>query len=112
VFPEVGVTDGSDGLGADEGDVAGEYEEVFGDGLAGKGKEGFDHLEGVAGSALLGLQDELDSGGFDDPADAVGFVADDAVDVVGGDDLSGGVDDVKEEGAASDLVEDFGSLAL
>jgi len=66
----------------------------------------------VAGSALLGLEDELDSGGRDGVADAVGLVADDAVDLVGGDDLLGGGDYVEEEGATADLVEDFRALAL
>ncbi len=81
-------------------------------GCAGECEVGLEHLEGVAGAALLGLEDELDAGGLDGGADAVGFVADDAVDVVGGDDLLCGGDDVKEEGAAADLVEDFGALAL
>lgn len=66
----------------------------------------------MAGSALLGLEDELDSGGLNGGADAVGLVADDAVDLVGWNDLLGGGDDVEEEGAATDLVEDFGALAL
>jgi hypothetical protein len=39
-------------------------------------------------------------------------VADDAVDVFGGDDCFGCGDDVEKEGAASDLVEDFGALAF
>ena len=109
---EVEVADGGEGFGADEGDVAGEDEEVFGKGSAGEGEVGFEHLEGVAGAALLGLQDELDAGGGDGGADAVGFVADDAVDVVGGDEGFGGGDDVEEEGSAADLVEDFGALGF
>ena len=39
-------------------------------------------------------------------------MADDAEDVVGGDDGFGGGDDVEEEGAAADLVEDFGAFAF
>ncbi len=109
---EVEVADGLDGFGADEGDVAGEDEEVLGKGIAGEGEVGFEHLEGVAGAALLGLEDELDSGGCYGGADAVGFVADDAVDVVGGDDGFCGGDDVEEEGAAADLVEDFGAFTF
>jgi len=75
-------------------------------------EEGFEHLDGVAGAALLGLEDELDAGVFDGSFYPVGFVADDAEDVVGGDDLLCGGDDVEEERAASDLVEDFGALAF
>jgi hypothetical protein len=66
----------------------------------------------VAGAALLGLEDELNAGGDDGGADAVGLVTDDAEDVVGGDDFFCGRDDVKEESAASDLVKDLGALAL
>ena len=112
VLAEVDVADSGDGFGADEGDVAGEDEQMFREGLAGELEVGFEHLEGVAGAALLGLQDELDAGGGDGGADAVGFVADDAEDVVGGDDGFGGGDDVEEEGLAADLVEDFGALAF
>ena len=106
------VAEGADGLGADEGDVAGEDDEVLGEGLAGEGEVGLDHLQGVAGAALLGLEDELDAGVGDGGADAVALVADDAVDLVGGDDGLGGGDDVEQERAAADLVKDLGSLAL
>jgi len=66
----------------------------------------------VAGAALLGLEDELDAGGGDCGADAVGFVADDAVDVVSSHDSFGGGDDVEKEGAAADLVQDFWALTF
>jgi hypothetical protein len=66
----------------------------------------------VAGAALFGLKDELDAGGGDGGADAVGLVADDAVDMVGGDDGLCGGDDMKEKGAASNLMEYFGALTL
>ena len=112
MLAKVEVADGGDGFGADEGDVAGEDEEVFGEWGAGELEVGFEHLHGVAGAALLGLEDELDSGVSDGGADAVGFVADDAEDVVGGDDGLGGGDDVEEEGAAADLVEDLGASAF
>jgi hypothetical protein len=75
-------------------------------------EEGLEHLDGVAGAALLGLEDELDAGVFDGSFYTVGFVADDAEDLVRRDDLLCGGDDVEEEGAASDLVEDFGALAF
>ena len=62
--------------------------------------------------ALLGLEDELDARGGDGGADTVAFVADDAEDVVGLDDGFCGGDDVEEEGAAADLVENFGAFAF
>jgi hypothetical protein len=49
---------------------------------------------------------------FDGSFYTVGFVADDAEDVVGGDDFFCGCDDVEEERAAADFVEDFGALAF
>ena len=112
VLGEMEVADGGDGFGADEGDVAGEDEEVLGERGFVEGEEGLEHLHGVAGAALFGLEDELDAGVLDCGFYAVGLVADDAEDVVGGDDLLCGGDDVEEEGAAADLVEDFGALAL
>ncbi len=85
---------------------------MFGQGIAGDGEVGLDHLEGVTGAALFFLEDEADAGFFDGGADTVGFVADDAVDVVGRDDGFGCGDDVEEEGTAADLVEDFGAFAF
>ena len=85
---------------------------MLGKGIAGDGEVGLDHLEGVAGAALLFLEDEADAGFFDGGADAVGFVADDAVDVVGRDDGLCCGDDVEEEGSAADLVENFGVFTL
>src|SRR5580704_6703051 len=85
---------------------------MFGEGRAGELEVGFEHLHGVAGAALLGLENELDAGVGYGGADAVGLVADDAEDVVGGDHGFGGGDDVEEEGAATDLVEDLGALAF
>ena len=85
---------------------------MFREWRAGEFEVGLEHLHGVAGAALFGLKDELNAGVGDGGADAVGFVADDAVDVVGGNDFFCGCDDVEEEGAASDLVEDFGALTL
>ncbi len=79
---------------------------------AGEGEEGFDHLDGVAGAALLGLGYELDAGGGDGGLDTVGLVADDAVDVVCGDDGFGGGDDVQQESLAADLVKNFGSFTF
>jgi hypothetical protein len=80
--------------------------------MAGECEESFDHLEGVAGSALLWLEDKLDPGGLDGGSDTVGFVTDDAVDLVGRDDLLCGGDNVKEEGTSTDLMENFRAFAL
>jgi len=112
VLSEVDVADGGDGFGTDKRDVSGENEKMVRKRSAREFEVGFEDLHGVAGAALLGLEDELNAGGGDCGSYAVGFVADDAVDVVGGDDGFGGGDDVEEESAASDLVEDFGALAL
>ncbi len=103
---------GADGLGADEGDVAGEDDEVLGEGIAGEGEVGLDHLQGVAGAALLGLEDELDAGVGDGVADAVAFVADDCSRSGRRDDGLCGGDDVQQQGTATNLVQYLGSLAL
>ncbi len=112
VLAEVGVADGGDGFRANEGHVAGEDEKVLGEWSFIEGEEGFEHLHGVAGAALLSLEDELDAGVLDGGLHTVGFVADDAEDVVYGDYLFCSGDDMEEESAASDLVEDFGTLAF
>ena len=110
VLGEVEGAERGEGGGLDEGDVAREDEEVFGWG--GAGEVGFELLEGVAGAALLGLEDELDAGVGDGGADAVGFVANDAEDVGGWRYGLGGGDDVEEQGLAADFVEDLGAAGL
>ena len=85
---------------------------MFGERCAGEFEVGFEHLHGVAGAALLGLEDELDTGGGYGGFYAVGFMADDAVDVIGGDQGFRGGYDVEEKGAATDFMEDFGALAF
>ncbi len=80
--------------------------------LAGEFEVGFEYLHGVAGTALFGLEDELDAGGCDCSFDAFGLVADDAVDLVCGDYGLCGCDNVEEKSAATDLVEDFGALTF
>jgi hypothetical protein len=85
---------------------------VFGEGGSGEFEVGFEHLHGVAGAALLGLEDELDASGGYGGADTVAFVADDAEDVVGGNYRLCGGDDVEEESSAADLVEDLGALTF
>ena len=113
VLLEVGFGEGVEGFGADEGGVAGEDEEMLGrGGRAGLGEEGFDRLEGVAGSALLGLVDERDAGVGDGGFHAGRLMAGDDEDAVGGDERAGGGDDVEQEGLAADLVEDLGAFAF
>ena len=77
---------------------------MCGKGRAGEFEVGLEDLDGVAGAALLGLEDELNAGGGDRGPYALGLVSDDAVDVLGGDDCFGCGDDVEKERAATDLV--------
>jgi len=104
---EVGVVQAGEGFGADEGGVAGEDQGVVvvGECVAG-------HHEGVAGTSLFRLENELDAGGGDGLLYAVSFVADDGVNVAGGNKVPGGVDDVLQEGLAADLVQDFGEAGF
>jgi hypothetical protein len=52
------------------------------------------------------------AGVLDGGADLLGAVADDDVDVGGGDDLERGVDDVEQQRSAADGVQDFGAFGL
>ncbi len=63
-------------------------------------------------AALLFLQDEVDSGGFNCRAHAVGFVSDDAEDLLSRDECLCGRDDVHQKRLAADFVQDFGTFAL
>ena len=58
-----------------------------GRGVPESSKSAMRHLHGVAGTALLGLEDESNTGGGDRGPYALGLVSDDAVDVLGGDAL-------------------------
>src|SRR5580693_4916316 len=73
---EVEIEQAGDGLRRDLWGIAGENDDVVVGGECGLG----DH-ESVARAALVGLQDEVDTGMRDDRADAFGFVADDDEDV-------------------------------
>jgi hypothetical protein len=106
------VTNSGDGFGADEWNVAGQDEEMLWERRAGEFEVGLEHLHGVAGAALLGLEDELYADVLDGGADAVGFVTDDAVDVISRDDLLCGGDHMKKKSAAADLMKNLGALAL
>ncbi len=112
MLAEVQVADGDNGLRADEGHVSRENEKMFGEWRPGEFEVGLEHLHGVAGAALLGLYGELDTGRGDGRADAVGLVADDAEDVVRGDDGFGGGDHMKQERASTDFVENLRTSAL
>ncbi len=98
VLREVEGAEGFESGGFDERHIAREDEEVFGGRLAGGGEVCLELLEGVAGAALLSLQDEGDAGGGDGGANLIGLVTDDAVDLVGGRDGFGGGDDVEKGG--------------
>jgi hypothetical protein len=66
----------------------------------------------MACAALLRLKDKLDASRFNGGSDAVGLMADDAVDVLCGHDLLRCGDDVEKEGSAAYLVKNFGALTL
>ena len=106
------VADGRDRLGADEGHVATEDEEVLGERACGLGEVCLEHLDGVTGTLLLGLEDELDAGRGDGGTDTPGLMTDDAEDAGRRHDLAGGCDDVEQEGLAADLMQDLGALAV
>ena len=61
---------------------------------------------------MFGLHDEVDSSGDGHCADVIGVVADDAEDAIWRRDGFGGGDDVHQERASADFVEDFGALGF
>ena len=101
------VEQAGDGLGRDLRGVAGENDDV----VVGGERRLRDH-QGVAGAALLGLQDEIDAGVCDGGADALGFVTDDGEDIAWRDDARGGRDDMSEQRLAADFMQHFGKLRL
>ena len=112
MFAEVGFADAGDGLRTDQRDVSGEDEEVFGDGRGVLRVEGFDLLEGVAGAALLCLEDELHAGGGDGGADALGLMTDDAEDALGWNEGASGGNHVQQKGLSADFVQHLWPAAL
>ncbi len=68
------------------------------------------HLKRMAGPQLFSLKDKLYAGGSDSGADAFCFVANNAVDMVGGNNLFRSSNDVEQKSASTDLVEDLGTL--
>jgi hypothetical protein len=102
----------SEGFGADEGDVAGEDEKMLWERRAREIEGGFEDLHGVAGAALLCLEDEVDAGGGDGGLDAIGLVTDDAEDIFHGDKRLCGGDDMEQKGAAADFMQNFRALAF
>ncbi len=68
--------------------------------------------DGVSGAALLSLLHKLHAEWRDLLAHARCLVADDAVDVCGGDNLAGGAHHVAQQGKPGDVVQHLGQLAL
>ena len=107
------VDHGLQGLGADEGAIAAEDDDVvvFTDAFGGFDLGLADH-DGVAGAFLFVLDNPGDVGvvfvGVDD---AIAVVADDEVEA-GDADFAAGVEDVGEHGAAADFVEDFDAVGF
>src|SRR5258708_1794140 len=73
---------------------------------------GLRNHEGMSGAALLGLEDEIDTGWGEGGADAIGFVAYDGKDVAGGNDVGGRGDDMCQQGFAANFMQDFRKLRL
>src|SRR6185369_16024294 len=68
--------------------------------------------DGVPGTALLFLQDELSARVTHGLAHTIGFVADDGIDVLGWNHFRGGFDHVAKKRLAAYFVQDFGILRL
>src|SRR5690348_4510691 len=64
----------------------------------------------MSGATLLALQDESDTGSGDGIAHALGFVADDGIDVAGRNYPGGGCDYVRQQGFAAHFMQYFGVL--
>src|SRR5258708_36289942 len=73
---------------------------------------GLRNHEGMSGAALLGLQDEIDTGWGEGGADAIGFVAYDGKDVAGGNDVGGRGDDMCQQGVSANFMQGFWKLRL
>ena len=99
---DVEIAQPGDGLGTDERSVARKHDHdiVSGQNLAG------DH-QGMSGAALGILNHKADAGVRDCVANQFRFVADDGVDILGGNDSGGSPDDMGDERLAADLVQDL-----
>ena len=106
-FVQVEIEQAGDGLGRDLRSVAGKNNDV----VVGGECRLRDH-QSVAGAALVGLQDEIDSGMGDDGADALGFVADDDEDVRRWYNLRGGGDNPGQQWLAANFMQNLGQLRL
>src|SRR6185437_8857386 len=73
---------------------------------------GLGGLDGVAGSALLSLLDEVDMGVSDGGFDARGFVSYNDEDVAGRNNLRGGGNDMPQQRLAADFVQNLRTLGL
>ena len=107
------VAEGGDGLGADERDVAGEDErDAWGGARRRVAKWALSICMAWPVPRCSACRTNLTPVGATAARTRSALVADDAEDAVGGDEGLGGGDDVEQEGAAADLVEDLGALAL
>ena len=103
----VKVADAADRLRTDQGRVSGEDKKI---GELRQG--GARRLDGVAGTTLLGLHDEVDSCVSDGSAHALGFVSDDDVDVLRRHDCRRRTDHMCQQRFSADFMEYFGALRL
>ncbi len=92
-----------DRLGGNEGRVAREHNDLV---IRGK-RIASDH-EGVASATLFGLQDKVDARVANRFPDPLRFMADDDEDVGRRDDSACGGDDMRQDGLAGDLMQNFG----
>src|SRR3954462_1643171 len=82
------------------------------DRLAGEVKIRLQHLQRVPGAALVSLQDESDSRRLNRGTHAVSLMADDAEDFLRPRYRLRCGDDVQQQRAAANLMQDLGTLAL
>ncbi len=68
-----------------------------------------DH-QSMSGAALLGLQDEIDTGWGEGGADAAGLVTDDGEDVARGNDVGSGGDDMCQQRLSTNFMKHFRKL--
>ncbi len=104
---QVKITYLGDGLRANQGDVAGEHQDVF----VSLGLFAGAH-DGVSGAPLVSLQDKLHAGVFHRGTHAFRLMTDYHVDVPGGYHLSCRGYHVRQERAAADFVENLGPFGF
>ena len=112
VLEQMLFTERGERLRADHRNVARENKQVLWKRRAGDLQPSLEHLHGVAGAALVWLRDKRDTGGGRRGLHALRLVADDAIDLIGGDELLCHCDDVQQQGASAHLVQHLGPLAV